>query len=334
MPHPVIQRIDSLKELPLFNDYSAPANLPTLQKHNLIYGFNGCGKTTISRVLASLGSGALHSKLPVNGTFNIILTDGDHLLTDSIDKQLKQRIFVFNEDFKDDNFRWKEGTANGIIYIGHEQKELSTEIENKTIQVEKVTRTLHNVLALKKQIEKLFVQHKRDAARLIADVLVLGRNYNSKRLETDYTIYKHSDKHKQSNENYEQQKRIIMQNEPLSKLKLIPVQLLKVHELVKSTHSILITTLGTLSLEVLQDHDTMLQWVKQGLNYHQMQKLDLCLLCGNELSKKRIQLLEGAIDDSFDNLTNDISDSITAATALQNNLDVLKTSIQIGRAHV
>ena len=51
MPTPVIDSIKSLKNAATFLDFSPPGDGVSFLKYNLIYGFNGSGKTTISRLL-------------------------------------------------------------------------------------------------------------------------------------------------------------------------------------------------------------------------------------------------------------------------------------------
>jgi wobble nucleotide-excising tRNase len=49
----------------------------------------------------------------------------------------------------------------------------------------------------------------------------------------------------------------------------------------------------------LQKYPEMLLWVKQGSSYHQEHGLEMCLLCGGELSKERKELLERVLDEGF-----------------------------------
>src|SRR3990172_6562697 len=121
---PIIRCVSSLKGLGVFRDYAPPADLPDLQQHNLIYGFNRSGKTTLSRVFASLEAGAVRSELPDGGQFEVKLTNGTVIETTSALDALKGRLLVFNVDFTEDNLRWKDGTANPVFYLGKAQAEL------------------------------------------------------------------------------------------------------------------------------------------------------------------------------------------------------------------
>ena len=102
--------------------------LPDLRRYNLIYGFHGSGKTTLARVFGSLGAGALRLELPEGGTFEVELTDGTVIKSAGALDALKGRVLVFGVDFIEENFRWKEGTANPVFYLGKEQAELSKKL--------------------------------------------------------------------------------------------------------------------------------------------------------------------------------------------------------------
>ena len=123
MAKPIIKSINALKGLAVFHDYRMDPALPVFRKHNLVYGFNGCGKTTLSRVLRCLGSGSPHQHWPTSCAFEVEMTDGAKLNLDTVDEVTARRILVFNEDFVSENFRWSEGEANPIFYLSKEQKE-------------------------------------------------------------------------------------------------------------------------------------------------------------------------------------------------------------------
>ncbi|MCH8824636.1 MAG: AAA family ATPase [Planctomycetes bacterium] len=324
----MIKQISYLKDLPVFPDFSAPTDLPQFRKHNLIYGFNGCGKTTIARVLASLGSGVSHSGLPNEGTFEITLTDGTSIHTNTVDQSLSDRILVLSTDFVADNFRWTQGEAEPIYYLGQEQKNLFEELAAETVKVEQVGVRLRRVSTLQRQFAQRFSQHKTDRARLVASELGLGRLYVSTQLEADYGEYTHSKDHLLDEVGLKVQRDILRQDEPLPKLARLNNQIQDMDELMRDVRSVLETTLGTISIEALHDHGEMLPWIKEGLEYHKTNGLEDCLLCGNPLSAERIEALEAAIDERYDQLISDIAGAMTTAETLRDTLAEVKPELQ------
>jgi len=53
----MIKRIVKIKDCPSFIDFKPASDLPEFKKYNLIYGWNGSGKTCFSRVFRSFEIG-------------------------------------------------------------------------------------------------------------------------------------------------------------------------------------------------------------------------------------------------------------------------------------
>ena len=55
----MIKKINTIQKLGIFEDYSVDGNLENFAKFNLIYGWNGSGKTTFSELFKAFKSGEL-----------------------------------------------------------------------------------------------------------------------------------------------------------------------------------------------------------------------------------------------------------------------------------
>ena len=306
---PIIKRIASLKGLGVFRNFAAPADLPDFQRHNLIYGFNGSGKTILSRVFASLGEGAVRPELPEGGTFEVELT-GETVIksTEALDA-LKGRVLVFNVDFIEENLRWKEGTANPVFYLGKAQAELAKKLEEADTAMTALTLRREEAARGHARKERAFTDRKRDDARLIAEQLSLGRKYDASNLTADHAKGSYDETLKLSEAERQQLRMIITQDAPLAKRDPLDTEPFGLAGQIREVRKILDTTLGTMALEDLREHEMMLKWVKEGVDYHQEHDLSSCLFCGNELTEERMLALGQAIDDRFDRLTGDIADA-------------------------
>lgn len=324
---PIIKRVVSLKRLGVFRDYTVGADLPHLRQHNLIYGFNGSGKTTLSRVFASLEAGALRPQLPEGGTFEIELSDGNAIKNTAALDQLKGRLLVFNVDFVEENLRWKEGTANPVFYLGKEQTELAAKLEETDSKLRMSMQRLTNASADLKHKEDASAEYKRSTARFISQQLGLGRSYIATNLDTDYADTTYDVKHKLPEAEVQQLRSIITQDAPLAKRARLDAKPLGFSEQLREVKNILDTTLGTMAVADLRDHEAMLRWVKEGLDYHQTHDLDACLFCGHELTEARKRALGAAIDDKFDKLTGDVATARRKAEELRSRFDALKISV-------
>ena len=97
---------------------------------SLLYGRNGCGKTTISDAFNLLKDNAIADFEKIEP----LTFDGSVFSNDD-----KQKIFVFNEKFIDQNIKVKEDGIGSIVMFGH-QVELDAKIESeqqKLVEIEK-----------------------------------------------------------------------------------------------------------------------------------------------------------------------------------------------------
>ena len=327
MPPPTIDHIVSLRGLGVFRDYTATQDLPAMRRHNLIYGFNGSGKTTLARVLASLTSGVVRPELPADGTFELKLTDGIAITNGANLEVLKGRMLVFNIDFVEENLRWKEGTANPVFYLGKAQAELNKELEKKAAALVAMEPQLRTAEKENNRADKTFADHKRDTARLIAEQLGLGRRYDATNLAADYAKRSYDEELKLSDDDQKPLRIVIAQDTPLPKRNVLDAEPFDFSTMVRRVRTILSTTLGTMAVADLRDHETMLNWVKEGADYHQAHALSLCLLCGNELTTERMDALAKLFDDRFNKLTRDIAQAKRDAELFRDRVMRLNSTI-------
>src|SRR5689334_18899845 len=111
-----IQRIKSLGNIDAFDtlDWTGKA----LARLNLIYGWNGCGKTTVSRVFRFVERKAIDIAELASVQYHIesitgALREGD-VATSSLP------IKVFNQDFIADNVEFRNSRAKKILIVGKE----------------------------------------------------------------------------------------------------------------------------------------------------------------------------------------------------------------------
>lgn len=104
--------------------YNSPTQLDGLKKINFIFGANGSGKTTISRILDQM-SGYTHCPLQWFG--------GEQI-----------KILVYNKDFIDRNFN-QENTVKGVFTLGDDQVEAERQISLLRPQIDKVTNEIRGL---------------------------------------------------------------------------------------------------------------------------------------------------------------------------------------------
>lgn len=108
---------------------------------NYIYGSNGCGKTTLSKIIAN----------PIKYNGSIIEKDGNDNL----------EIVVYNKDFVDDLF-YDASKLKGIFTLGKDSKEIQESINKSKEVIEKLSydnQTLEkNILKEEEKIKKMKIK--------------------------------------------------------------------------------------------------------------------------------------------------------------------------------
>ncbi|MDL1981192.1 MAG: AAA family ATPase, partial [Deltaproteobacteria bacterium] len=98
----MIKCIIKIKNCPSFIDFKPASDLPEFKKYNLIYGWNGSGKTSFSRILRSFELGENYYNNPEKKSEFIFDLDNEISISHNELTTFKN-IRVFNKDFIDDS---------------------------------------------------------------------------------------------------------------------------------------------------------------------------------------------------------------------------------------
>lgn len=134
----MISQITKIKNFGSFKDFSwDDKKLNDFQKINLLYGFNGTGKTNLSRLLYFLNNGGIPDNQSEFFTGNIefdVCYGGQHITSFSENNNCLGKIAVFNKNFITDNLEFstaKGSSGKKIQYFdaGKKRKETKNELE-------------------------------------------------------------------------------------------------------------------------------------------------------------------------------------------------------------
>lgn len=322
-----LDSIDRLKRLPVYDDFRPPTGLPKFRKLNLIYGFNGSGKTTLSRVLACAGSGKRHANWSNESDYSITLSDGRCITASSQENALNNNILVFNTDFLDTHFRWNTSEAEPIFYIGKEQKEISEKLDELRGNLTTIEQDLHSSDRDRSVATTRLQDHKRDRARIIRAESRSSSPYDARHLDSDYASHKSSPLHPLAEEELKKHRQILSLSEPLPPIQMVSFDSSLISTIASETESVLMRTTGDFALGALKQHQSMLGWIRAGLDYHKSHELSNCLFCGNDLSDYRMQELSSILNRGFDDLSKSLSDLDNRLRSIVTSLDMIERRI-------
>lgn len=186
----MIYKINKIKNLGLvFSDYTRDTNLPIFKRYNLIYGWNGCGKTTFSKLFNALENGG-DKNIP-NLEYEIESENGKIIKQG---ENLNQKVRVFNQDFVEKNITILEGKANSItLILGDSSKTILSEIEN---DIKKLSSKIQEQEKHNSQLQEKIKQKDKtfsEISKTISFATIGGaiRNYRRDDAEKDFSNLKH-----------------------------------------------------------------------------------------------------------------------------------------------
>ena len=260
----LIKNIKTLRNAGVFFDYGHAADTPEFKRLNLIYGFNGSGKTTLSRVLQSIEAGRKSPLLPVEAEFAISFVDANDVTHSGLTGTPHPSILVFNEDFIEENLRWRDGRASPVYFIGKDQARLSELFDRLAPRLTRRERTRDRANTKVGSVESQLVLFKRERARTIAEELNLGRRYIATHLETDYSGIDLSNHPELNSEELRTKKELINRTAPASAIGSIARVPSEVVQYLKNVRQICGESFSAIAVEELKQHAEMLKWAKDG----------------------------------------------------------------------
>ncbi|MCM5551373.1 AAA family ATPase, partial [Xanthomonas hortorum pv. pelargonii] len=113
----MITSINRLKQFGIFNDFNG-TKIQKFGKYNLVYGWNGTGKSTLSNLFSCLELRAMIPRFSA-AQFSIELEDGSSITEETLTGS-QLNIHVFNQHFVHENIDWDK-SVKSILLIAKEK---------------------------------------------------------------------------------------------------------------------------------------------------------------------------------------------------------------------
>ncbi|EKS29763.1 AAA family ATPase [Afipia felis] len=294
----IIKNIRQLKGATVLAERTEKCDDLAFSKFNLVYGFNGSGKSTLSRVFSTLQNSARHQHLPEDCTFKVEMTDGKVYSCPDQLAGLEKRVCVFNQDFIEENLRWREGTVNAVFTLSAEQGAAVAELTKLELDKPGIFQRIGAAEKVQVARQKAFALYKRDRARSISELLrQTGRKYEAGQLAEDYSSLAYDKKSVLSQDELDSARATCERVDAPEKLEPVAFPVAEIIASIKASIELGSKTVGSVAVEGLDEHPTMVPWVKSGYDYHLNHDLSSCLFCGGDISVERLKQLGAAFDE-------------------------------------
>ena len=300
----MIDSIDKISGLGVWNNYSKSPNLHNFGHYNIIYGWNGVGKTSLSRLFMVLGGNKIDDFPDLEFTAT---TNNKSRITKN---NSTLNVDVFNEDFIKRNVRFDEHKSNSIRLTLGENIELLNEIEklqdSYNINEEELKNNNSDIYELRNNINNTFTALARD----VTNIANLGRNYNRPSAISDFNrLEKKPDI---ADESFRNAISIINTSSPKDRIQTISWQHIvnNLKYIETKSNSILQASVVRVAIARLDENSDISLWVEHGLELHKKHSIRTCEFCGNAITTKRINELEHYFNEAYKVLDQSISDLI------------------------
>lgn len=308
----MIKRIIKIKNCPSFIDFNPTNDLPEFMKYNIIYGWNGSGKTCFSRVLRSFEVGKNYYEHPERQAEFEFKLDNRTFINHK-DLTVFKNIRVFNEDFIKESV-FDVGGPKPIFFLGKESKKDKEKIISVEHELVGLREKLNAEKTILEKAEKNKDKRLQEKARDIKNALTTTkqdkyRNYNRSDLEE--AIRKNTEKLKKSKNFKLSDKRIVVlkkliQQTSEPEIKNIPLPNLDLSEFENEVKAVLSKRITSKIIKELQADQDVNKWVERGFQIHKDKSLGVCAFCNQKIPKKRFEDLENYFNDEYQKIIQSI----------------------------
>jgi len=303
-----IRSIVKIKGCPSFVDFRPSAGLPEFKKYNLIYGWNGSGKTSFSRVLRSFElQENYYADSDNSPEFEFILDDGTSISQE--DLTTFPNVRVFNKDFINESV-FGTGGPRPIFFLGKESKEDQEKITRLENELQRLRKDRDSKKILLDKAETRRERMLSDKARDIKNTLTTSRidkyrNYErpdlEKAIRNKEQDLKNDGRYKLANGKIAVLQKAIQQT---TKPKVTPLSLpdFDISEIKGEIKQALQTTVASQIIEALKSDEVVSKWVEHGLSIHKDRKLKNCAFCNQVIPQNRFSELEQHFNEDYQHL--------------------------------
>ena len=305
-----LRKIKELKRYRFFQNYKWDEdNCKLFKKYNLIYGWNGCGKTTLCDFYRDLEAGILSEEGALFSLMFESTASSNVFIDQSKMGTIPYRFKVFHQNYIQENIGNVDAVKH-IFSVGKEQAAKIGDVKQMRADAKAQEAKVKRIEAELEAIIQDFERFKTARARDIKESAIYRNAYNKNKFYEAYQ--KLASKKELSDSDY--QSALAAIRTPMMQI----VQLFEVSFIQPTVKEyitdILRQTPVNNTIESLKQNAAIGDWVETGLSIHDESKSEVCLFCGSKIPHQRLE----ALRDHFNKSYKELSDKIVSAITLLN----------------
>jgi wobble nucleotide-excising tRNase len=296
-----LNRISKIQEHRVFRDFNWPNTLHTFGQFNLVYGWNGCGKTTLSSLLGLAQKGVALD----DGQVELEFDDGSKMSGADFGSKRLPQLRVFNRDFVNDTLR-SVGEIAPIYFIGEESTEKQARLEALKRELVTVTDRRSKLEESKDEASTKLDALAKEQAKLIKTALISSTwqaysNYD-KRSFTKTIQRMTNESAKEALLSEELANALRNQKDERVKPKIEPLSAVNAdfRNLADRVTQLIGRSVVASTIDQLVEDSELADWVEQGLELHSRRhQSQRCKFCDQAFTKDRRETLETHFNDAL-----------------------------------
>lgn len=305
----MVTKIDRIRNLGVFRDFAWPGDLQEFRRYNLVYGWNGTGKTLLSSIFEALQAGAA----PTAGDIAVTLNDDRRLSgTDFPNVVPPLQVRVFNRDFVSKNVFGTRDLIGPIFVLGGHSVEQQQELERVVAKLGETEMLLGQRESQKNDKETELDSLCTNGARLVRETLRstgqdIYANYERPRFRDCVNRISMGEEQGevQTESEFERLTKVI-RSEPKSAISPVPFSFRSYATFAETTRMLCESSVATTVIDELRDKPDVNLWVQQGMDLHREHGSHVCLFCAQDIPRQRLSALENHFNDQYTRLLEQI----------------------------
>lgn len=314
----MITRINRLRQFGIFTDFNG-TTIQKFGKYNLVYGWNGTGKSTLSNLFSCLEHGSLIPRFST-AQFSIALED-DSTITETTLPTSSLNIHVFNQRFIHENIDWDK-SVKSILLIAKE----------KIDDLQKLEKLKEELQSKRKSYDEKLndVKKQRETSEKFLTNAAKKMKLGLQAIDTSDSYYLNYDRRKLSNFIQNNGDAIFKAESVLPDEKVIdltnaakPDQLPSItftstaiepdyfKKAADRIRDLIGTTAVNQAIQRLTDNPEIRDWVQTGLEIHKHSDSQLCEFCGSTYTPLRAEVLAAHFSKEFTDFQNRLQNAAT-----------------------
>lgn len=305
-----IKQIRNIKNLGIIENFQWHQGLNNFEKQNLIFGWNGTGKSTFSRIFRNFELKEIADKCKKyqEAQYKITFEDGTEI--NHSDLESYDYLRVFNKDFVEESIFRKDGKSSPIFYLGKQKIELTKEREEKKELEKEFRKQNGKLITLNSDKESLAQKSAKHIKDIFLGVKTL-QHYYKNHFEDDFKNLKKEvsegrlsiDSLKIEVTEFDEKLKEFRATEKLadtfSKLSN-NLQTLSEEYLLKVETDFLNKTVSlSQNIQKLDKDFNLKKWTETGLEIHKNKNSTVCEFCEQDLPSKLIERLESYFNTEY-----------------------------------